>query len=115
MRRAAADCLEEERARKLSHLSTMYEGRIDEQGGHSNEKYYQYENQQYEPYTTVMGQSGIPLNIPYGLFQYAKYQEDPRNVKIKDTLRRVKWTVRHSPQHSPNISAIRIHELRKLI
>ena len=73
----------------------MYDSRSDELGAHSAEKYYRYEGQQYEPYTTIMGQSGLPLNIPYGLFQYAKYQEDPRNTKVKDTLRRGKWTVRY--------------------
>lgn len=73
----------------------MYDSRSDELGAHSADKYYRYEGQQYEPYTTIMGQSGLPLNIPYGLFQYAKYQEDPRNVKVKDTLRRGKWTVRN--------------------
>ena len=73
----------------------MYDSRSDELGAHSAEKYYRYEGQQYEPYTTIMGQSGLPLSIPYGLFQYAKYQEDPRNAKVKDTLRRGKWTVRY--------------------
>ena len=59
-----------------------------------DEKYYQYEAQNYEPYATIIGQSGLPLNIPYGLFQYAKHKDDPRNVKVKDSLRRGKWTVR---------------------
>jgi hypothetical protein len=71
----------------------MYEGRSDEMSAQNNEKYYQYDGQHYEPYTTIIGQSGLPMNIPYGLFQYAKYQEDPRNVKVKDSLRRGKWTV----------------------
>ena len=73
----------------------MYEGRSDEMGDLCSEKFYQYEGQQYEPFATLIGQNGYPLSIPYGLFQYAKYQEDPRHAKLKDTLRRGKWTVRY--------------------
>jgi hypothetical protein len=72
----------------------MYEGRSHEMNS-QDEKYYQYEGQHYEPYATIIGQSGLPLNIPYGLFQYAKHKDDPRNVKVKDTLRRGKWTVQN--------------------
>lgn len=73
----------------------MYEGRSDEMGDQCSEKFYQYEGQQYESFATLIGQNGYPLSIPYGLFQYAKYQEDPRHAKLKDTLRRGKWTVRY--------------------
>ena len=48
----------------------------------------------YDPYTThtIIGQSGLPLSIPYGLLQYAQFQEDTRLAKNKG-LRRGKWTV----------------------
>ena len=52
----------------------------------------QQQNQQYD-YATVMGQSGMPLSIPYGLLQYAQFQEESRLAKAKG-LRRGKWTVR---------------------
>ena len=51
----------------------------------------QQQNHQYD-YTTVIGQSGLPLSIPYGLLQYAQFQEESRLAKTKG-LRRGKWTV----------------------
>ena len=48
----------------------------------------------YDPYSThtIIGQSGLPLSIPFGLLQYAQFQEDTRLAKNKG-LRRGKWTV----------------------
>ena len=82
------------RSPQLKILKIMYEGRSHEMSS-LDEKYYQYEGQHYEPYATIIGQSGLPLSIPYGLFQYAKHKDDPRNAKVKDSLRRGKWTVRN--------------------
>ena len=55
----------------------------------------QYPHHPYDPYSThtIIGQSGLPLSIPFGLLHYAQYQEDSRIAKNKG-LRRGKWTVR---------------------
>ena len=55
----------------------------------------------YDPYSThtIIGQSGLPLSIPFGLLQYAQFQEDTRLAKNKG-LRRGKWTVRRLSQCS---------------
>lgn len=49
----------------------------------------QHHQGQYEPYG-IIGQGVLPLNIPFSLLQYAQYQD---SAKVKDTLRRGKWTV----------------------
>jgi hypothetical protein len=73
-----------------------------EGGSTSSSSGQHYHNDGQEPYT-LTGQSGMPLNIPYGLLRYLQNQdnpkryqqnhENPRNLKVKDTLRRGKWTV----------------------
>jgi hypothetical protein len=70
--------------------------------GRSSSSSQHYHNDGLEPYT-LMEQSGIPVNIPYGLLRYLQgqenperyqqNQENPRNLKVKDTLRKGKWTV----------------------
>jgi hypothetical protein len=59
---------------------------------------------QYEQFATIMGQSGLPMTIPYGILQYAQYQDDPRNQKMKPNMRRGKWTVSFNLSNSRLLS-----------
>jgi hypothetical protein len=80
---------------------SYYRNEERSEGGSSSSSQH-YQNDGSESYT-LMGQSGMPLNIPYGLLRYLQNQdnpkrfpqsqENPRNLKVKDTLRRGKWTV----------------------
>lgn len=57
-------------------------------------------NGNYEQFATIMGQSGLPMTIPYGILQYAQFQDDPRNQKMKPNMRRGKWTVSFNISYS---------------
>lgn len=80
---------------------SYYRNEEKSEGSSSSQHHH---NDGLEAYSNI-DQSGMPVNIPYGLLRYLQNQESPkkyqqnqensRNLKVKDTLRRGKWTVRY--------------------